>query len=117
MNDDLRTADSVLGWLHQQTETRKPISPHLWMEAAQALNVLSSDENDKLISLESEVAQLRVSIMESGKSVTAAKVVVEASPLYSQARKQRAKMEQIKEAVRLAKLSARIKSDEMRSGL
>jgi len=115
--NDLRTCDTILAWLKEQTEHKRPISPHTWMEAAQALNTLSSDENDKLIDIESALANMRTGYIESGKSAVAARMLVESSELYKSARKQRGKMEQIKEAVRLAKLSARIKSDEMRSGL
>lgn len=117
MNDELRTCDSILAWLKQQEENRIPISPHLWMEAAVALNVLISDENDKLIDLEAELARLKSHEIIGGRTGVQAKSIVEGLPDYKAARKQRAKIEQIKEAIRLAKLNARIKSDEMRSGL
>lgn len=115
--DELRTCDSILAWLKDQTESRKPIDPHLWMEAAQALNVLISNENDKLIEMEQKLAELRVGIRSNQKSATDAKIYFEALPEYAEARKQKAKIEQIREAIRLAKLSARIKSDELRSNL
>lgn len=117
MDESLRTCDSILAWLKNQQENKRPISPHLWMEAAQALNVLISDENDKLIDLESKLAEAWVSERKSHGSAVDTKRDVEALPLYKESRRQRAKIEQIKEAIRLAKLSARIKSDELRSGL
>ena len=117
MNDNLRSCDSIIEWLKTQQENRVPISPHIYLEAATALNILSSEENDNLIDLESQLAQFRSDEIGAGKTGIAAKIVVEASPIFKEARKQRAKMEQIKEAIRLAKLSARIKSDELRSNL
>lgn len=112
--EELRTCDSILSWLKDQTENKRPISPHLYLEAATALNILSSDEVDKLIDMESELAKARAQI---GGTAAGAKIAVEALPLYGEARKQRAKIEMIKEAVRLAKRTAVLKSDEMRSGL
>lgn len=117
MNDDLRSCDSILAWLKDQQENKRPISPHLWMEAAQALNVLISDENDTLIDLESKYAQAWIEERKLHKTSADTRMNVEASPAFSDMKKQRAKIEQIKEAIRLAKLSARIKSDELRSNL
>lgn len=116
MNEDLRTCDSILDWLKKQTEERLPISPQLWMEAARALNVLSSDENDKLIELEGQLAAKRAQLISAGQTGVATKMLIEADPIFRDARRQRAKMVRIEEAIRLAKLSARIKSDELRSG-
>jgi uncharacterized protein with PIN domain len=115
MNDDLRTCDSILKWLKEQTENRNPISPHLYLEAATALNILSSNENDTLIDMESTLAVMKASAMSTEKTVAAAKVFIEALPEFGQVRKQRAKIEQIKEAIRIAKLTARLKSDELKN--
>ena len=117
MNDDLRTCDSILAWLKEQTESRRPISPQLWMEAARSLNVLSSDENDKLIDLRSQLAALRAELISAGQTGVATKMLIEANPLFAAAQRQEAKMKRIEEAIRLAKLSARIKSDELRANI
>lgn len=111
--DDKRTCDSILQWMKIQVENKNPISPHLWLEAAQMLNVLSSDESDRLIDLESILARKRENQISLGKTVAASNIVVEASMEYNETRKQGAKIKQIEEAIRLAKLSARIKNDEM----
>lgn len=110
--NDLVTCDSILDWMKDQVEHKRPISPHLWLEAAQKLNILSSDENDKLIELEHQLAKVRAGEMDAGKTGIAAKVKVEASDIFKEARIQRARIKQIEEAIRLAKLSARIKNDE-----
>ena len=117
MNDNLRSCDSIIEWLKTQQENRVPISPHLYLEAATALNILSSDEVDKLIDMESKLAVLRATAMSTEKTAVAAKIFIEAMPEYGEVRKQRAKIEMIKEAVRLAKKTATLKSDEMRNGL
>lgn len=112
-----RTCDSILAWLKEQQENRVPISPHLYLEAATSLNILSGDEVDKLIDMEQKIAELRASAMVTEKTAVAAKIFVEALPEFAQLRRQRHKIETIKEAVRLAKKTATLKSDEMRSGL
>lgn len=117
MNDDLRTCDSILEWLRAQTENKNPISPHLYLEAVTALSILSSDENDNLIELEHQLAQFRADEITAGKTAAATRIIVEASPIFKEARKQRSKMKLIEEQIRLGKLRARIKSDEMRNNL
>ena len=117
MNNDLRTCDSIIEWLKTQQKNRVPISPLLYLEAATALNILSSDEVDKLIDMESALAVLRANTLATEKTASAAKIVIEALPEYGLVRKQRAKIEMIKEAVRLAKKTAQLKSDESRSNL
>jgi hypothetical protein len=111
--EELVTCDTILNWFKEQTENRRPISPHLYLEMAQKLNALSSDENDKLVDLESELARHRADWVSVGKTSAGANILVEAMPVFNEARKQRAKIKQIEEVIRLAKLSARIKNDEM----
>lgn len=111
--DEFVTCDLILNWLKERVANKEPISPQLWLDAALKLNTLSSDETDKLIELESLVAQLRSVFIAEGKSAAAAKAHVEAGEPYKELRKQQEKMKQIVEAIRLAKLSARIKNDEL----
>lgn len=111
------TCDTILQWMQKQVEEKLPINPELWSDAAEKLNILSSDETDKLFEMQQVVAQLRVNFLGEGKTATAAKMLVETDPRYTEARKQAAKVEQIKEAIRLAKMRARLKSEELRSGV
>lgn len=79
--------DTILLWMKEQAESKAPIDPMLYMEAAVKMNAMIGEEDDKLIDLSSAT------------------------------KRQEAKVKQIIEAIRLAKKYAQLKSDEMRSGI
>lgn len=103
--------------MKEQAENKKPIDPLQWLQAAEKLNAVMGDDIDILLDLRMTVAKLRMESIASGKTVSYAKAVVEASEEYTSMKRQEAKIEQIKESIRLAKHHARLKSDEMRSNL
>lgn len=109
-----RTVDTILKDFERIVGERQILPPSKWVEAGEMLNVLMGNENDKLAEYEQAVAQLKLVFMSSSKSVSEAKVKVEATDDYKKLRIQRNKVEQIKEFIRLAKLHARIYSEEMR---
>lgn len=115
MDNTLVTTDLILSTLKQWVETKTVVDAHTWVEASLKLNILISDEHDKLFKLEQEVAQMKVHYIEDGKSVAYAKTKVEATDLYRLMRIQRAKIEQIEEAIKIAKVQARLKDTEMRN--
>lgn len=84
---ELSSCDTILQWMKEQAESKAPIDPNLYMQAAVKLNAMIGDEDDKYIDLSSA------------------------------AKRQEMKVKQITEAIRLAKKYAQMKSDEMRSGL
>lgn len=111
--DEFVSVDTILDWLTDQVKNKIPIDPLRYLDAATKLNILSSDENDKLIEMESDVAKMRVSLLEEGQNATTTRMRIEATDEYKALRKQRARLEQITEAIRLGKIAARIKNDEM----
>lgn len=111
------TTDTILEWMHQQAREKAPVDPLLWLEAAMKLQVLASEDTDKLIELETEVSKLRASWLDSEGVASKAEIKVKASDLYKMMRRQQAKCDRIKEMTRLAKKFAQLKSDEMRTGL
>src|SRR3990167_5829854 len=104
---ELINADLILEWMKEQVEQKTQLSPSLYVDASAKLAVLIGDESDKLFDLEQIVAQKRVEFIEAGDSVSKAKVKVEASDEHKFARKQKSKIEQILELIRVAKLRAR----------
>lgn len=114
MNEPLVTTDSILSYLRDQIEQKQPIDPSTWLRAAQQLNILLQDESSKLFAYEQECSKMKSELITGGKPVSAAKVVIEASNEYRGAREQKAKIDRIVEMIRLAKLQARISSDEMK---
>lgn len=113
MNDSLVTCDKILSWLKEQVEHKRPISPELYLEAATKLNLLKSDENDHIIEIRYQLATKRAQYVNEGGTSAAANIRLEADPLYMEVKKQEAKIKLIEEAIRLGKLSARIKNDEL----
>lgn len=115
---ELSTCNSIIEWFKNQAQEKLPIDPMRYIEAAEKLNVLKSDETDTLIDLQQAVAVMKIEILDNDKvSSTEAKTRVEATGTYVQMRRQEMKVKQIEEFIRLAKLHGRLKSEELRSGL
>lgn len=113
MNDELISVDTILLWLTEQVQHKRPIPPEVWLDASIKLNLLKSDENDTLIELRHQLAVKRANYVSEGGTSAAANIMLEADPLYVQVKKQEAKIKTIEEAVRQGKLYARIKNDEL----
>jgi len=105
------TTDTILEQLKKWVEDKHPISPDLWLDACAKLNVLKSDENDKLFDLQQEVALIKQDFIVNGKTVSYAKVMVEAGPTFKEMQKQKAKIEMIEEQIRISKIQARMSFD------
>lgn len=101
--------------MHKQAEEKVPIDPLRWLEAAIKLEILGSDETDKLIDLESQVAEIRATALINHGVAAKAKIVVESDSKFKEMRKQQEKCKRIVEMVRLAKKYATLKNDEMRA--
>lgn len=112
---ELVTVDTITGWIKEQVENKQPINPSLWVEASMKLNVLLGDEQNKLFDIQQQVADLRKLRIESGDTVSKAKVYIEATNEYKDMCKQRAKIERAVEMIRIAKLMSRMSLDEIRS--
>jgi hypothetical protein len=108
------TTDTIMGFLKENIEEKRPLFPEIFADAAAKLNVLIGDEVDLLADLQQKVAQLKVDLLEQDKSVAEAKVRVEATDEYKQMVKQSAKIKQIEEFIRIMKIRSRLKSDEYR---
>lgn len=115
--NEANTADDILAWFKEQSEQKVPLDPLRWLEASTKLESLAGDEDDKLIELEYKVAKLRAMYLDQYGAAAKAKIHVEANPLYSEMKKQKSKCELIKQMVQLGKHWARIKNEQLRSGL
>ncbi len=115
--EELVTCDAILLWLKQQAEKKIPVDPMLYIQAAEKLNALKSDETDKLIDLQYVIATEKSSLLANDMTSAAAKVHVEAMDVYKDMRRQEMKCRQIDESIRLAKLHGRLLNEQMRSNL
>jgi hypothetical protein len=105
------TFESIMGDLNKMAENAQTIDAERWVRASQLLNLFLEEEQNKLFKLEQEVAQVRVELINGGDTVAKAKVKVEASDIYREARSQKAKIERAIELVRISKLQARLSTD------
>lgn len=113
--DKLVTIDKIIDWLTEQVEQKLPIDPHLWLEASQKMNVLLQGEQENLFTIEQEVSLLRKTLLEEGKTVAYAKVMVESTNEFKQMKIQKAKIDRCLEMIRIAKLQARLSNEEYKS--
>ena len=99
------TADIILGYLKAQIESKRPISREVWGDASFKLNLLLGDEIHELEAIRQKVAQRKYELyrIQEKKNVSAVDLEIEASDDYRIMREQDAKVEQIKEFIRLAK--------------
>lgn len=114
-NTEKVTVDTILDWLTEQVREKRPIPPELYLDISIKLNLLKSDENDKLIELRHALAVKRANYVNEGGTSAAANIRLEADPLYMDVKKQEARLKTIDEAIKQGKLYARIKNDEMNS--
>jgi hypothetical protein len=107
------TTDTILDYLKDCVEHKVPVDAHVWLDAAQKLTMLLEDEHDKLFQFEQSVATMKATLLTQGDSVAAAKVKIEASDEYLDARRQKARIDRIIAMTRIAKIQARMKNDHM----
>ena len=60
MEQEQRTTETILAGLKNIVENKKIVSPSIWIEASEYLNVLIGDEHDKLFELQQQVAQTKL---------------------------------------------------------
>ena len=110
------TIDSIIEYLKESVEKRVPIAPTTWLNAAQKLNVLLGNENDRLAELFQATRKIMIASIEEGKSVSEAKARMEITDFYKEYNKQKAKIEQVQEFIRLAKAQSRVLNEEYLGG-
>ena len=108
--------DTILNTLQTLVETKQVLDASRWVDAAQSLNMLLGEEHDKLFELQQKVAQEKVArIEETNVSVAQAKLQVESLDIYREMCQQKAKIERVIEFIRISKIQARLKNDELHS--
>lgn len=106
----LITSDFILSEMKRYVEEKRILSPEIWIDSAHKLAVLLGDEEIELYELQQVVAKMRLNFLETSNSVAAAKLKTEATDEYRKYKIQEARVKQIEEYIRVAKLRARISS-------
>lgn len=109
------TVDEILAYLQKAASDNMPLPPDRWVDAGMRLQSLLGNEMDSYYLMEHSLAKARVELIQHGMKLGEAKMHVEASDEYFQARKQKGKIERVTEIIRLAKLRGRMASEEQRA--
>ncbi len=111
-----QTIDDILKVLQEWAENKVPVDPGAYLEAAMKIMSLVGNETDRLFELEQQIAEFKSGLMETENMTAAkAKIKAEASPIFTEARKLKAKIDRVYEMVRLAKVRARMGAEEFKS--
>lgn len=109
------TTDTILNQLEEWVEDKHPIPPEKWIDAAAKLNVLRSQDDDELISLENQVAILKYEKMgEDGYTNAKAEAYVKTLPEWTKMRLKQAKIKRLEETIKIAKKRSQLAIDEQR---
>src|SRR3990167_2634756 len=108
--------DTIINWLTAQAEKKEIVDASDLLRAAHNLNLFLADEQEKLFQYQQNFAITVSDYIKEGKSVVMAKQLTQATDGYKMLQSQKARIERIIETIRIAKLNARIKSEEMKGG-
>lgn len=89
--DNLVTADLILNWLKNAVQEKRPLSPHVWVDACLKLSMFVGDETAKMLELQQSVAKTKFNCIESGGTHAKCKVYVETTDKYKELKNQEAK--------------------------
>lgn len=95
--------DQILTGARESVEKNMPVSPAQWLDAAQRLNALVENLDERLIATEMDYRKLRASYIEEGKSATEAETRAKASDTYGELLRLKAKKEQVEAFIQIAK--------------
>lgn len=108
----------TLEQLENLIRNKTPLSPSGWLDIIGRVVVEMGDETDMLYSLQKQVANAKMEVMEleTNMSVAEAKNIVEATDLYEMMQKQKAKCHKIEELIRIGKLQSKLREGEWGAG-
>jgi hypothetical protein len=83
----MNTSQSIFNTLQEMAEQRGDIDANRWLQGAMKLRVLLQGEQEKLVDLEREIQILKSEYLAKGDSAASAKIKVETTDLFVEARK------------------------------
>lgn len=102
------TTDTIINWAKERVENSKPISKDEWLDMSFKLNLLILSAVESLEQLRQNVAIRKLDVMkgQDKRNVAAADLEIEATNEYKEMKIAEAKVEQIKEFIRISKLNS-----------
>lgn len=107
------TIDSILDWFEEQVINRNPLSPARYMDGAQKINVLKQDLDEEIVDLQMQVNKTIEAHLDEGMTSSFAKAKAQATDVYGDLLRLKAKKERAEEFIRLAKVQARLQYEDM----
>lgn len=98
--------------LEELASNRGHLDWHLWMEGSMKLTALLQSEEERLAELEHTLIKMKAAYINDGKPANQSKLLTEADPLYLEVMKLRAFIKRCDETIKVAKLHARISSEQ-----
>lgn len=114
--EPLMTTNAILLRLKGWVENAEIHSPSEWVNEALNLTTLEGDEADELFTLQQKVSRMQFEYLgqTEKRNVSEAKAYIQTTDEYLEMRKLEAKIKRIQELVRIAKVQARLRADEVR---
>lgn len=106
------TTETIIEFLEDAVRKKKVLSPHVYMDAAHKLTILLGEEQDNLYELQSGLAKMKAAYIAEGDTSAAANAKIEAEDGYLEMQKQKGKLKQIVEFIRISKTRAKLKDEE-----
>jgi len=108
MDQEQRTTESILNKLKEMVQSKTPVSPEAWIDAALYLQILKFDEQEKRLALEIIANKKKQEIRATTESNADADLHWKTTEEYRNWRRQEDKIKDIAEFIRIAKKEAEI---------
>ena len=107
------TSESIISSIKKTIEQRQILSPDRWVNAGVMLTAFLGLENDKYAELYQKAHKTAYETIQEGKTIGEADLKMKSSIEYMEMLKQKGKVEQIMEMIRLAKIRATLADQEI----
>jgi hypothetical protein len=104
------TIEEILEGARSSVEKNQPVSPTQWLDAAQRLNALIQNLDERLVEVEMIYRRLRAGFIEDGKSATESETRAKSSDAYGELLKLKAKKDQVDSFIQIAKKRCEIRN-------
>ncbi len=105
------TSTEIINSLTQKIADNEAISPFEYIASAAKLNLSIAEDQKLLYELQQKVSQKKADLIIGGNAISLAKILVEATDEYREYLMQKAKVEQIIEMIRIAKIQSRLTNE------
>ena len=117
MNEELNRTDLIIADIEKNLNNGIPLSPDMYFEYAVRLNILYQGENDAYAEVYRESHKIMYESIKEGKSAAEAEAKMKASDVYSLVLRQKGRVSQVEEFIRLAKIRCQMVDREYKQSI